>query len=204
MISLLDLFILSSFLNCLVICISFEQQTPFTAADEAHRPSIPGGSTFEYCSESHPENDIFTIERIKWEPNPPIISREQKLLIFGIFSQRIPSNATGIGEIHIPEWQDPYSPAANYTGTEPFCGWPNYVYQSDEERGLHKVCDGAVGRNDSAPEAGPAILVAEDILFWPLPEGKYWFKLDMLMPENDAGGRGGRIFCLEGSVDLYY
>jgi hypothetical protein len=47
-------------------------------------------------------------------------------------------------------------------------------------------------------------LVSEDILFWPLPEGEYGVRLDMLMPENEDGGRGQRIFCFEGSVDLDY
>jgi hypothetical protein len=42
------------------------------------------------------------------------------------------------------------------------------------------------------------------MLFWPLPEGTYRFRLDMLMPENGDGGRRERIFCFEGSVDLDY
>jgi hypothetical protein len=47
-------------------------------------------------------------------------------------------------------------------------------------------------------------LVSEDILFWPLPEGEYKVRLDMLMPENeDVGGRE-KIFCFEGRVDLDY
>lgn len=50
--------------------------------------------------------------------------------------------------------------------------------------------------------------MSEDILFWPLPEGEYGVKLDMLMPvdgdgDNEAGG-GKRIFCFEGVVDLDY
>jgi len=79
-------------------------------------------------------------------------SRSQKLLIHGSFTTRIPSTAIGTGTIHIPEWHDPYSPPSNYTGTGPFCTWPNYVLQSDEERGGHRVCDGRVGGNYSAPE----------------------------------------------------
>jgi len=80
------------------------------------------------------------------------------------------------------------------------------VWQSDEERGLHKVCDGGGGGNSSAPEAGPAVLVDEDMLFWPLPEGEYGVRLDMLMPgdEDGGGGEGERIFCFEGRVDLSY
>jgi len=78
------------------------------------------------------------------------------------------------------------------------------VYQYDEARGLHKVCDGADGGNMSAPEAGPAVLFAEDILFWPLPEGEYWIKLDMVMPEIEDGSEGDRIFCFQGAADLDY
>ncbi|KAE9367248.1 hypothetical protein N431DRAFT_385474 [Stipitochalara longipes BDJ] len=204
MLSLSSILTLSSILSCIVTCTPFKHQRPLREADLAYKLSIPGGSTFKYCPESDPENDIFTIERIAWEPNPPTISREQRLLVFGIFSQRIPSSATGTAEIHIPEWHDPYSPASNHTDTEPFCAWPNFVYQSDENRGLHKVCDSPVGANDSAPEAGPAVLVSEDILFWPLPEGEYRLKLDVLMPENEDGGGGERIFCFEGSAYLDY
>lgn len=78
------------------------------------------------------------------------------------------------------------------------------MYQSDEDRGVHKVCDGAVGGNNSVPEAGPAVLVGEDILFWPLPEGVYRVRLDMFMPENEGGSKGKRIFCFEASVYLDY
>jgi len=66
------------------------------------------------------------------------------------------------------------------------------------------VCDGRVDGNYSAPEAGPAVLVSEDILFWPLPEGEYYTKLDMRMPEKQDGSEGERILCFEGVVDLDY
>ncbi|KUJ08861.1 uncharacterized protein LY89DRAFT_690832 [Mollisia scopiformis] len=197
-------FALANFMSSMVTCTLFEQQRLFSSIDVTSKPSIPGGSTFEYCSESDPENDIFIIEKIKWDPNPPTISREQKLLVFGTFSQRIPSSANGTGTVYIPEWHNPESPASNYTETSPFCTWPNFVYQTDEARGLHKVCDGAVGANFSAPEAGSAILVSEDILFWPLPEGEYGLKLDMLMLKDEEGEGGERIFCFEGKVDLSY
>jgi hypothetical protein len=52
--------------------------------------------------------------------------------------------------------------------------------------------------------AGPAVLVGEDILFWPLPEGEYYAKLDMKMPQTEDGTEGERIFCFEGVVDLDY
>jgi hypothetical protein len=124
--------------------------------------------------------------------------------MLGTFSRRIPSNANGTGDIHIPEWQYPYEPAQNYTGSSPFCGWPNFIYQSDEERGFHTVCDGRVNGNDSAPEAGPAVWVSEDFLFLPLPEGKWFLRLDMLMPKHENGTGGERIFCVEGEAYLNY
>jgi hypothetical protein len=52
--------------------------------------------------------------------------------------------------------------------------------------------------------AGQAVLVSEHILFWPLPEGEYYAKLDMKMPEKGDGSEGERIFCFEGVVDLDY
>lgn len=104
----------------------------------------------------------------------------------------------------MPEFHDPYEPAHNFTDTAPFCGWPNFIYQSDEERGLHRVCDGRVNGNDSAPEAGPAVWVSEDFLFWPLPDGKWYAKLDILMPKHENGSRGERIFCVEGEAYLDY
>ena len=33
--------------------------------------SIPGGSTFNFCPESSPDTDLFTVERIYWDPDPP-------------------------------------------------------------------------------------------------------------------------------------
>jgi len=71
---------------------------------------------------------------------------------------------------------------------------------------LHKVCWGASvpGGNDSAPEAGPAIMVSEDMLFWPLPEGKYGLRLDVMMPKNEDGSDGKRIACFEGWAMLHY
>lgn len=79
---------LANFMSSMVTCVLFEQQRLFTSIDVTSKQSIPGGSTFEYCSESDPQNDIFTIgsvplthlylqttdglvEKIKWDPNPP-------------------------------------------------------------------------------------------------------------------------------------
>lgn len=56
--------------------------------------------------------------------------------------------------------------------------------------------------NSSAPEAGPAVWVSEDFLFWPLPEGDWFARLDMLMPKHENGSQGERIFCVEGEVRL--
>jgi hypothetical protein len=98
----------------------------------------------------------------------------------------------------------------NFTDTNPFCAYPRYIYQSDEERGLHTVCGGPGGlhppiqANDSAPEVGPAVLFSEDFLFWPLPEGEWWLRMDMVMPESEDAEKGQRIFCFEGFVDLDY
>jgi hypothetical protein len=41
-------------------------------------------------------------------------------------------------------------------------------------------------------------------LFWPLPEGLYYARLDMKMPQTEDGVDGERIFCFEGVVDLDY
>jgi len=48
-------------MSFIVTCTPVEHQRPLVAADVASKPPIPGGSTFEYCSESDPENDIFII-----------------------------------------------------------------------------------------------------------------------------------------------
>jgi hypothetical protein len=37
-----------------------------------------------------------------------------------------------------------------------------------------------------------------------LPEGEYYAKLDMKMPETEDGAEGKRIFCFEGVVYLDY
>jgi hypothetical protein len=61
MLSLSYLLTLTNIMGFIVTCTPFEHQGPLIAADVASKPSIPGGSTFEYCSESDPENDIFII-----------------------------------------------------------------------------------------------------------------------------------------------
>jgi hypothetical protein len=55
-----------------------------------------------------------------------------------------------------------------------------------------------------ALETGLAVLVCEDILFWPLPGWKYKFMLDMLMPQNRDGVMGKKILCFGRSVRLHY
>jgi hypothetical protein len=32
---------------------------------------IPGGTSFEFCPESKPDTDLFTVDRIIWDPDPP-------------------------------------------------------------------------------------------------------------------------------------
>lgn len=131
-------------------------------------------------------------------------SRQQKLFVNGIFAAPVPSDAPATGEIHIPEWHHPDAPASNYTDTGAFCSWMNYIYQFDDVRGMHKVCDGAAGGNNSGPDTGAAVLVNEDFLFWPLPDGEYYVKLDAMMPDQEDGSPGRRIFCLEGTANLGY
>jgi hypothetical protein len=60
MLSLSYLLVLTNILSSTVTCTPFEQQKPLIA-DVVLKQSIPGGSTFEYCPESDPENDIFAI-----------------------------------------------------------------------------------------------------------------------------------------------
>ena len=125
-------------------------------------------------------------------------------MINGIFAVPIPQDAPTTVEVHIPEWHYPDSPARNYTDTATFCSSCNYIYQTDDDRGLHKVCDGAVGGNGNGPDTGSAVLVYEDFLFWPLPDGEYYVKLDAMMPDQEDGALGSRIFCLEGTANLNY
>lgn len=107
-------------------------------------------------------------------------------------------------DVHIPEFHDPYDPAANYTDTGPFCSVVNFIYQTNDVDGTHKVCDGRVAGNSSGPDPGPAVLVNEDFLFWPLPDGEYYLKVDALMPDKEDGVKGERIFCLEITQYLDY
>jgi hypothetical protein len=131
-------------------------------------------------------------------------SREQMLYVFGTFAVPIPSDAPTTMFISIPEWHDPCDPPFNGTDTVPFCSMQNYINQTDEARGIHRVCDGRQGGNYSGPDPGPAVLVSEDFLFWPLPEGVYLVKVDALMPNETDGRPGKRIFCIEAAVDLDY
>jgi hypothetical protein len=61
MLSLSYLLTLTNIMSLIVTCTPVEHQRQLKAADVASKLSIPGGSTFEYCSESDPENDIFII-----------------------------------------------------------------------------------------------------------------------------------------------
>jgi hypothetical protein len=67
-------------LACLVdMCIQsslFEPQRALkesTTRQPTKRLSIPGGTAFEFCLESNPDTDLFAVERIVWDPNPPIM-----------------------------------------------------------------------------------------------------------------------------------
>ena len=61
MLSLSYLVVLTNALSFIAPCTPFEDQWPVAMADVASKSSIPGGSTFEFCAESDPDNDIFTI-----------------------------------------------------------------------------------------------------------------------------------------------
>lgn len=52
----------------------FEPQRALTESDtyqSAQSIAIPGGTAFKFCPESNPATDLFTVERIVWNPYPP-------------------------------------------------------------------------------------------------------------------------------------
>jgi len=61
MISFTSFLALASILSFRVSCKPLEHQKSIIETDATFELSIPGGSTFRYCSESNPENDIFAI-----------------------------------------------------------------------------------------------------------------------------------------------
>jgi hypothetical protein len=80
----------------------------------------------------------------------------------------------------------------------------NVIYQSDDARGNYTTCDGRAPGVETGPDPGPGVLSSEDFLFWPLPEGEWYLKIDATMPDKENGSKGDRIFCLEITQYLDY